>query len=242
MHQREAVCRASIAEDTIVEAGARVGVQYHPDAGEAVIGSGGIIRSGTIIYGDVRAGDYFQTGHNAVVRAKVRFGDYCCVFHGSTIEGLVRMGRGVRVMAHVYIPSRTWFGDNVFVGPGVVFLNDKSAARYASLTELAIRGATVEDDAAIGGGAVVLPGVRIGARSFIAAGALVTKDVPPDSLAIGTPARIEPLPEHLRGSNSPDVCIQPRDIWHPLTNNLDAFDWPAEWPERWSTDSPGGSS
>jgi acetyltransferase-like isoleucine patch superfamily enzyme len=229
---REQPCRASLGANTIVEAGATVGFQYHRDAGEAVIGAGGIIRSGSIIYGDVVAGDYFQTGHGAIVRAKVRLGDYCCIFHHSTVEGIVRMGRGVRVMAHVYIPSRTWFGDKVFVGPGVTFLNDKSAARYTTLSEAAIRGAVVEDSASIGGGATILPGIRIGARSFIAAGAVVTKDVPPDTLAVGVPAVHRPLPEALQGDNSDDVCIQPRDIWHPQLDDLDRLDWPDEWPDE----------
>ena len=56
-------------------------------------------------------------------------GDYCAVSNHSTIEGVVRFGDGVRIMSHVYIPSRTWFGSHVFVGPGVNFLNDRLPGR-----------------------------------------------------------------------------------------------------------------
>ena len=107
---------AAIGDGTIVEPGVSVGFRYHPDCGPARIGANGILRAGTLIYGDVTIGDYFQSGHNTVIRAKVRMGNYCTVTNQSTLEGLIRFGDGVRVMSHVYIHSRSWFGDRVFVG------------------------------------------------------------------------------------------------------------------------------
>ena len=138
----------------------------------------------------MQAGDYFQTGHYAVVRAKVRIGDYCTLFHHSTIEGIVRLGDGVRIMANTYIPSRTWIGDHVFIGPGVTILNDRIPGRHP--TPETPRGPTIEDDVMIGGGVTLLPGIHIGERSFIAAGALVTKDVPARSFVQGVPGVIRP--------------------------------------------------
>ena len=120
---------ATIGDGTIVEPGVTVGFRYHPDSVPARIGANGILRAGTLIYGDVSIGDYFQSGHNTVIRAKVRMGDYCTVTNQSTLEGLIRFGDGVRVMSHVYIPSRTWFGDRVFVGPGTTFLNERVPGR-----------------------------------------------------------------------------------------------------------------
>ena len=181
---------ALIGPRTLVEPDVRLGFRYHPDCGPAHIGADGILRAGTLIYGDVRIGDFFQSGHYAVIRAKVRIGDYCTLCNHSTIEGLVRMGRGVRVMSHVYIPSRTWFGDHVFVGPGTTFLNDRYPGRRDDPP--VPRGATVDDDVMIGGGVTVLPGVRIGRQSFVAAGAVVTGDVPPNSLVVGPKARSGP--------------------------------------------------
>ena len=178
---------AAVGDGTIVEDGVVVGFRYRDDCGPAVIGANGILRTGALIYGDVRIGDFFQTGHYAVIRAKVRIGDYCTVFHHCTIEGIVRLGTGVRIMANTYVPSRTWIGDHVFIGPGVTILNDRIPGRHE--TPETPRGATIEDDVMIGGGVTLLPGIRIGERSFIAAGAVVTKDVPARQLRPGRARR-----------------------------------------------------
>ena len=217
---------ATIGEGTFVEPGVRVGFRYHKDCGPARVGRHGILRSGTIIYGDVTIGDYFQSGHYAVIRAKVQMGDYCTVLNYSALEGLVHFGTGVRIMTNVYIPSRTWFGNHVFVGPGVTFLNEKLPGR---LKEMPMpKGARIEDDVVIGGGSTILPGITIGERSFVAAGAVVTRDVPPRSLVRGVPGKIEPLPVHLDSPNNRKLTIQPIDIWHPQTPDLDKIDWPEE--------------
>src|SRR3569623_2287005 len=94
--RRDAV--AEIGDGTIVEPNGTVGFRYHPQSGKAKIGAHGILRFGTLIYGDVTIGDFFQSGHYTVIRAKVRMGDYCTVTNGSTLEGLIRFGDGVRVM------------------------------------------------------------------------------------------------------------------------------------------------
>ena len=170
----------------------------------------------------MRIGDYFQTGHYAVIRAKVRIGDYCTVFHHCTIEGIVRMGDGVRIMANTYIPSRTWIGDHVFIGPGVTILNDRIPGRHESPETP--RGPTIEDDVMIGGGVTLLPGIRIGERSFIAAGAVVTKDVPARSFVEGVPGVIRPLPPALDRPNDRSLTIQPLDIWHPARSSRGSAD------------------
>ena len=210
-----------------------VGFRYHPDCGPARIGRNCILRKGALIYGDVRTGDFFQTGHYAVIRAKVELCDYCTIFNHSTLEGVIRMGNGVRIMAHTYIPTRTWFGDNVFVGPGVTFLNDRVPARIDPIPPVC--GARIEDDVMIGGGCTILPGITIGERSFVAAGAVVTKDVPPRSFVKGVPGEFRPLPPHLDRENLRELSIQPIDIWHPLTENLGATEWPDAWDKRRGT-------
>jgi acetyltransferase-like isoleucine patch superfamily enzyme len=218
---------ATIGDGTLVEQGVTVGFRYHPQSGPARIGKNCILRMGTIIYGDVTIGDYFQTGHYAVIRARVEIGDYCTVLNHSALEGLIRMGRGVRIMSNVYIPSRTWFGDNVFVGPGVTFLNDRQPGRVERMETP--RGATVEDDVMIGGGCTIMAGITIGQRSFIAAGTMVTRDVPPRSLVMGVPGRIQPLPEKLDMPNNHALTLQPLDLWHPRGPDPQKIPWP--WPE-----------
>ena len=81
------------------------------------------------------------------------------------------MGRGCRIMSNCYIPSRTWLGDYVFMGPGVTITNSRYPGRLPDLPTA--RGPTIEDGVMIGGGVTLLPGIRIGAGSFIAAGATV---------------------------------------------------------------------
>jgi acetyltransferase-like isoleucine patch superfamily enzyme len=220
---------AAVGEGTIVEPNVMVGFRYHPECGPSTIGRNGILRAGTIIYGDVAIGDYFQSGHYTVIRAKVRMGDFCTVTNHSTIEGIVRFGDSVRVMSKVYIPSRTWVGDNVFIGPGTTILNERLPGRVDS--PATPRGATIEDDVMIGGGVTILPGVTIGERSFIAAGAVVTKDVPPRSFVIGVPGEIRPLPPALDRVNNRAMMQQKRDLWHPEAE-LSGIDWPEDWPER----------
>lgn len=220
---------AFVGMGTIIEPNVTVGFPCHRDCGPARIGRNGILRMGTIIYGDVEVGDHFQSGHYAVVRARVRMGDFCTVCNHSVIEGIARLGDGVRIMSHTYVPTRTWFGNHVFVGPNVTFLNDKLPGRRDSLSTP--RGAMVEDDVVIGGGATILPGITIGHGSFIAAGAVVTRDVKPRSIVVGVPGRISPLPENLDRTNSRELTCQPLDLWHPLAETLDGCDWPQDWPE-----------
>lgn len=222
---------AVIGEGTIIEPEVIVGFRYHFEAGAANVGANGILRRGTIIYGDVQLGDFFQSGHNTVIRAKVRAGDYCTVLNQSTLEGIIRMGRGVRIMSHVYIPSRTWFGDHVFVGPGVTFLNSRYPGRVPDVPTA--RGATIEDDVMIGGGCTIMAGITIGARSFIAAGAVVTCDVPAHSFAKGCPAKFEPLSGRLDVETDRSLAIQSVDFWHPKADNLSDLDWPSDWAEQW---------
>lgn len=202
---------AEIGENTIIEEDVKVGFRYHPECGKAIIGHDSILRAGTIIYGDVKTGAYFQSGHYTVIRARVEMGYYCTVTNGSTIEGMVKMGDSVRLMSHVYVCSRTVFENRVICGPGVTFLNDKRPGRDDEPS----KGAYVEDDVMIGGGCVILPGVRIGKGSFIASGAVVTKDVPPYSFVKGFPARCTPLPEDLNVQVAEWMACQKTDLWHP---------------------------
>lgn len=208
---------AEIGEGTLVEPDVMVGFRYHADCGPARVGKHSILRKGTIIYGDVTIGDYFQAGHYAVIRAQVEMGDYCTVSNHSTLEGLIRFGTGVRIMSHVYIPSRTRFGDNIFVGPGVTFLNDRLPGRVEVMQTP--QGAMIEDDVVIGGGCTIMPGITIGERSFIAAGAVVTKNIPSRSLVVGVPGRIQPLPPELDMPNNRRFTHPTLDIWHPLTQS-----------------------
>ncbi len=161
------------------------------------IGDDATIRSGSILYGDVTVGDGFTTGHDVLVREGTTIGDDVLLGTKTVVDGETGIGSHVSLQTGVYLPTGTTVGDNVFLGPRAVFTNDE----YPIRRETALRGPTVEDGASIGANATLLPGVTVGEEAFVAAGAVVTDDVPAGTLAVGTPARIRPLPEPLEGGN-----------------------------------------
>jgi len=180
-----------IAADATVPPGSADG-----DA-ETVIGDDARIRSGTVIYTSVRIGDGFRTGHNALVRADTDIGDDVLVGTGTVVDGQATIGSHVSLQTGVYVPQKTEIGDNVFLGPHAVVTNDPFPIRSGSRIE----PTTIEDHVSIGGNATVLPGVTVGEGSFVAAGAVVTEDIPRETLAVGVPATHRPLPAELRGGN-----------------------------------------
>lgn len=133
--------------------------------------------------------------HLAQVREHAVLGENCIVGRGAYIGEGVRMGDNCKVQnyALVYEPAR--LADGVFIGPAVVLTNDhypravnpdgtlKSASDWEPV------GVTVEEGASIGARAVCVAPVRIGAWATVAAGAVVTRDVPAHALVAGVPAR-----------------------------------------------------
>lgn len=187
------------AEDATIQEGCILGLAYQEDAGPVVIGPGAIIRSGTTIYADVTAGRELETGHNVLIREHTKVGDHVLVGTNTVIEGHVEIGSFVKLESNCFIPTHAVIGSFVFFGPGVVLTNDRYPLRRTG--EYVPEGPIVEDGVTLGGGALLCPGVRVGVDSFVAAGAVVTRDVPESSLAIGVPAEIRPLPDKLRRRN-----------------------------------------
>ncbi|MCG2776961.1 MAG: hypothetical protein L6406_14915 [Desulfobacterales bacterium] len=182
-----------------IQPGAIVGLKYTQDCSPVRFGKGCTVRAGSILYADVTTGDDFQTGHNVVIRECSMFGDHIVVGTNTVIEGHVSVGNFVKIESNCFIPTHTTIGSYVFIGPGVVLTNDRYPQKMRDYYEP--EGPILEDGVTLGGGVVVVPGVRIGKGTFVAAGAVVTKDIPPMSLVKGIPGSIEPLPENLREMN-----------------------------------------
>lgn len=105
-----------------------------------------------------------------------------------------RIGSRTRISSGVFLPSNSVVGEDVFIGPNCTFTDDRKprAGDGGYLAE----PPTLKDGCSIGAGSVILPGVTIGERAMIGAGSVITKDVPPDSLVRGEPARLRiPLGE-----------------------------------------------
>jgi len=173
------------------------GVEYAPNSRPPVIGKNHTIRSNSIIYNDVVIGDNFRTGHNVVIRENTNIGDDVLIGTNTVIEGDVIIGNDVSIQSNVYIPTNSVIEDNVFIGPCACFTNDKYPVRI----NYELQGPKVRRGASIGGNTTFLSNVEVGEGSIVAAGAIVIHSVPPFYLAIGTPARIKPLPDHLKVPN-----------------------------------------
>ena len=185
-------------DGTRIDDGATVGYDYREAPGPTVVGDDSVVRQGSIVYADVRAGDEFVTGHGVLVREESTFGDDVVVGTDSVVDGRVDVGSHVSIQTGVYVPPETTVGDNVFLGPRAVLTNDA----YPVRRETELDGPTIEDHVSIGANATILPGVTVGEGSFVAAGAVVDRDVPPDTLAMGVPAEFGSLPDVLEGGNA----------------------------------------
>jgi len=117
---------------------------------------------------------------------KGKIGEGTVIGSHCDILGEVIIGKNVRIQSNVFIPGGTVIEDNVFISPAVIFLNDKYPPSHGKHW-MNIR---VKDSAVIGGGVVILPGVTIHEKAVIGAGAVVTKDIPPGSIAYGNPAQV----------------------------------------------------
>ncbi|MCE4614050.1 MAG: N-acetyltransferase [Desulfurococcales archaeon] len=150
----------------------------------SILGSKVHIRPGTSIYEGTVIGNSVETGHNVLIRENVRIGDNTVIGSSSVIDGRVRIGNNVRIESGVYIPPESIIEDNVFLGPFALVTND----RYPMSKKLI--GVYIEEGAAIGANAILIAGVKIGRHSIVAAGSIVTRDVPSESVVAGVPARI----------------------------------------------------
>ena len=143
--------------------------------------AGAVVLAGARIEADVILGD------QSFVRERSSIGAGSVIGRGSVVDPDVAVGERVRVQTNVYLTGATVVEDDVFVGPCVCTTNDDTMSRHGP--EYALRGATLRRACRVGGGSVLVPGVEIGEEAFVGAGAVVTRDVPPRTLVVGSPAR-----------------------------------------------------
>jgi len=162
-----------------------------------------------------RIGEGTKVWHQAQVREGAVLGRQCILGKGSYIDKDVRIGDFCKLQNGVFVFHGFNLEDGVFLGPGVMLLNDKHPRAInpdgspKGEADWAVSEGLVDYGAAVGGGAVVLPGVKVGRMALVGAGAVVTRDVPERGIAAGNPARLQGF-----------AC----DCGHPLTERGEVGD------------------
>jgi acetyltransferase-like isoleucine patch superfamily enzyme len=133
-------------------------------------------------------GDHFQTGQGASIREDNIIGDDVSVGTNAVLEFGNRIGNHVRIHSGCFL-ELTIIGNDVFLGPNVVFTDDPHPMGCAHYKECK-GGARVEDLVKIGANATLLPGVKLGRNCLIGAGSVVVTDVPENAVVVGNPARV----------------------------------------------------
>ena len=127
-----------------------------------------------------------QVWQFSVVLDGAVIGEDCNLNAHTLVEGGARLGDRVTLKSGVYVWAGVTLEDDVFVGPGALFTNDKSP-RSKQRPDEWLR-TVVRKGASVGAGVVILPGLEIGERAMIGAGAVVTRNVPAGETWIGNPA------------------------------------------------------
>jgi acetyltransferase-like isoleucine patch superfamily enzyme len=151
-----------------------------------VLGAGVTVCAGAVLYAGTRIGDGVIVGDQAQVRERTTIGERTVIGRGAGIDNDVRVGARVKIQSQVYLTAFSTVEDDVFLGPCAMTTNDDTMGRHGP--ERPLRGATLRRACRIGGGAVLVPGVEVGEEAFVAAGAVVTRDVPPRGWVAGVPA------------------------------------------------------
>jgi acetyltransferase-like isoleucine patch superfamily enzyme len=154
-----------------------------------VVGAETVISTGAIVFAGATIGERVILGDQSCVRERVTIGDDVVVGRGALVENDTVVGAMTRIQAAAYITAYSTLEDHVFVAPCVVTTNDNFMGRTEKRLEL-LAGPTIRRGARIGGGAILCPGVEVGAEAFVGAGAGVTRDVPPRAGVVGSPARV----------------------------------------------------
>jgi acetyltransferase-like isoleucine patch superfamily enzyme len=153
-----------------------------------IIGDNAVIRSHTVIYAGNRIGNDFQTGHHVLVREENEIGDQVSIGTASVVEHHVKMGNNVRIHSQAFVPEMSVLEDGAWIGPNAVITN--AAYPLSPNVKHELKGAIVKKNAKVGANATLLPGITIGENALVGAGAVVTKDVPPNKVVAGNPAKV----------------------------------------------------
>ena len=142
-----------------------------------------------------------------VILPNAKIGQDCNICAHCLIESDVVLGDRVTVKSGVQLWDGLRVGDDVFIGPNASFVNDLFPRSRQKLEQFLVT--TIHTGASIGAGAVVLPGLEIGRNAMVAAGAVVTRSVPPNAVVVGNPAKIVGYVDATRGEDASVASARP---------------------------------
>ena len=175
------------------------------------LGAHARVRFGTVVYEGSTIGANLETGHGVVIREENQIGSGLRIWNNSTIDYGCWIGNDVKIHTNCYVAQYTTIEDDVFMGPGVTIANDP-----CPLCAMCMKGPTLRKGVRVGVNVTLLPHIEIGAHSVIAAGAVVTKDVPPYSLVVGNPGRVTKTVDQIgcfvgvKPRAYPDITVEPQ--------------------------------
>ena len=143
-----------------------------------------------VVFGESVVVHSFTNLYGCRIGSNTRIGPFVEIQAGATI------GQSCKIQSHTFICDGVEIRDEVFVGHGVVFINDQyprattAAGEFQTDADWELRPTIVDRKAALGSGAVILGGITIGEGALIGAGAVVTRDVDPGAVVAGSPARL----------------------------------------------------
>lgn len=134
--------------------------------------------------------------NHAQIREGVTIGENTIISKNVYIDTDARIGRNCKIQNNCSLYQQITVQDGVFIGPHVIFTNDKiprainADGTQKSASDWVVGTTVVEYGASIGAGSIILPGLQIGRFSMIGSGTVVTRSVPPFALVVGNPGRI----------------------------------------------------
>jgi acetyltransferase-like isoleucine patch superfamily enzyme len=159
------------------------------------LGNAVLIGAHVIVYRGAIIGDKVMLADQATVREDVTIGELTIIGRGVTVENKVTIGRRCKIETEAYITALSSIAEGCFVAPEVTFTNDNFLGRTKDRFKYH-KGVTMERGARIGANSTILPGKTIGADALVGAGSVVTRDVPPKMIVLGSPAKpLRPVPE-----------------------------------------------
>ena len=153
-----------------------------------IIGFNSIIRSHSVIYYNNNIGTNFVTGHGVLLRENNKIGNHVVIGSNTVLEGNFEIGNNVNIGSNVVLPKYGLIGNNVFIGPNVS-MADTIHPRCVKCIENA-QGPIIKSNAKIAHGVTINPMITIGENSLIGAGAVVTRNIPDNTVAFGSPAKV----------------------------------------------------